>query len=751
MVSFSTLTAKEDFLLSEREVPTLKELLEIDPCLDDSILQQILKKKEHSFSEEKYLSWVRHSLAFKLKQTSSGKITNSWSNSVEKILEKSWSKHFSKDDKIALAYMGKLGSKELNLSSDIDLIFFGESGHGKKVRAFIDEISCSDQIPSGFKLDFDLRPGGKDAPLVCSIKALGNHLWKTSDPWERYSYTRLRVSLGHEFVKEEINKIVESFCYRKYLSSDFFHSFLTLRKSYRDNLKEDIYHVKLGEGGIRDVELFVQTFQILYGGKDKAYRNKSTFELLSLFIEKNIHPEIFKQLEIAFHILRHAEGLLHALNPEGGFYWTGKSAEKEFDKVLNEAFLIVKQVIDDYTNSSKNLFGSPKKNKTRLDFVSEIKSGILERGASLENALENFSLFFSERNKRFTPYLNAILSQKDVKDSFVDLLCYSKFGCQILSRRPNLLDHFLIRKYELSNLKGEELLEFLADMKMVEKIAATNDFIKNKNLDLLGRHLKNSYELMIKSIVKDYENIDFVFLGKMSTGEIGVQSDLDFVLVYNDEKSEKTQKLKEARKIFRDLSYSTIFGPLVPFDKNAGPMGTATPVVMSYNNLKEYLSEKAEPWQKLMYLRHRRLFVDDYIQFLNKPVTDDELDGLFKILSQRLFRTDLSADRIKLEFGGLFHTEFVIGCLWLNIGKQPSGPWPIKVMCQELKIEYPKLASLLESIKNSYEDLRATREINIIQDSQILGDTDYAKLGLNAKNLESLSAIVFNGRSARSV
>ena len=96
----------------------------------------------------------------------------------------------------------KKGKRELNLSSDIDLIFFGENGHGKKVRAFIEEISAPDQIPSGFKLDFDLRPGGKNTPLVCTPRVLGNHLWNTSDPWERYSYTRLRMSLGHQEIKK---------------------------------------------------------------------------------------------------------------------------------------------------------------------------------------------------------------------------------------------------------------------------------------------------------------------------------------------------------------------------------------------------------------------------------------------------------------------------------------------------------------------------------------------------------------------
>jgi glutamate-ammonia-ligase adenylyltransferase len=751
MVPFSPLKNEEQFLFSEDLVPELKDLITENKNFSDSILNQILTKRDLSFAEEKYKYWVRHSLAFLSDKCSPKVITESWTRSVEGLLKKAWSKHFTEDDKIALAYMGKLGSKELNLSSDIDLIFFGENGYGKKVRAFIEEISAPDQIPSGFKLDFDLRPGGKDAPLVCTPKALGNHLWNNSDPWERYSYTRLRIVLGHEKIKSDVEEIVESFCYRKYLSSDFFHSFLSLRETYRDQLDESEVHVKLGEGGIRDVELFVQTFQILYGGKEKAFRKKSTFELIDQFIEYKIHPEIFKEVKQAFHFLRQAEGYLHALNPKGGFYWIEDKvkAKASFSSRLKESFETVKIAINDYTNSSENLFGSPKKKNTRNSFLNEIKKAIVEKGEDLEGPLENFSLFFSERNRRFTPYLNAILSQKSVKESFIDLLCYSKFGCQILSRRPNLLDHFLLRKYEVSDLKGEELLSFLADMKMVEKIVATNDFIKNKNLDTLGERLTNSYEFIIRTIMKEYGSIDFVFLGKISTKEIGIQSDLDFILIYDEYTNEKSKHLKEARKIFRDLSHSTIFGPLVPFDKNAGPMGTATPVVMSYEALKTYLREKAEPWQKLMYLRHRRLFKEDYINFLDKPINEEELSSLFKILEQRLFSTDLGIDRLKLEFGGLFHTEFIVGCLWLNIGKQPSGPWPIKNMCDELKEYYKDYSDDLERIKNNYEDLRKRREVSIIRDEHILSDEDYELLGSNGNTLELISSKVFNGKRVK--
>lgn len=755
MVAISSLKEHELFLYSDKTLKTLKEFYDKkDFTLDDRILNEILKdinnNKKQKFTEKKYLEWIRHSEAFVSEKYSPKVVTSSWTKSVEDLLKEVWSKHFNEEDKISLAYMGKLGSRELNLSSDIDLIFFGEPGYLKKVRAFNKEVSSSELIPKGFELDFDLRPGGKDAPLICSPVSLGHHLWKTSDPWERYSYTRLRIELGHKEVIKKVEEIVSSFCYRKYLSSNFFHSFLNLRKTYRKTIDEKKIHIKLGEGGIRDVELFVQTHQILYGGKDYEFRDKSTFELIDLFIQREIHTDIFKDLKKAYHVLRQAEGVLHAHNVMGGFYWDKEKFSKGFNQTIYEALSNVKNVIDDYTNSSKNLFGRVSKQKSsREDFVAEIKKEIRNKKDLEKKALDNFSLFFPERNKRFVPYLNAILSQKSIKYSFIDLLCYSKFGCQILSRRPSLLDHFLLRKYDFSSLKGEELLNFLVDMKMVEKIVATNDFIKNTNLLKLGSHLTNSYESIIRNIMKDSQGLDLLFLGKMSTKEVGIKSDLDFIIIYDDEEVYKSSKLKLARKIFRDLSYSTIFGPLVPFDNNAGPMGTATPLVMSTKALNKFLKEKAKPWQKLMYLRHRRLFKEENFKYIKAPVNGIELDELFEILKQRLFRTDLDVDRLKLDFGGLFHTEYILGCMWLNIGKQPSGPVPLSTMSDELAVFYKDQSSLLESIKKSYSLIRKVREIRVIKDIHTVEKENFELLAKNGKDLETLSVSVFNGRHVK--
>jgi glutamine synthetase adenylyltransferase len=140
-----SLKEHELFLYSDKTLKTLKEFYDKkDFTFDDRILNEILKdiksNTDLKFSEKKYLSWIRHSEAFISEEYSPKEVASSWTESVEGLLKEAWSKHFDEDDKISLAYMGKLGSRELNLSSDIDLIFFGEPGYLKKVRALVSRI-----------------------------------------------------------------------------------------------------------------------------------------------------------------------------------------------------------------------------------------------------------------------------------------------------------------------------------------------------------------------------------------------------------------------------------------------------------------------------------------------------------------------------------------------------------------------------------------------------------------------------------
>ncbi len=500
MVAVSEVKSGLSHLLSNDKVKPLAWLLERYHGELPAYHEQVMLKQKRSLADKKYLSWLRHSLAFKLKQTSPKKILESWTLDVVELLAHEWADTCGDQEDLVLAFMGKLGSGELNLSSDIDVIFFGdETIKLKKVRDFISKVSSSPTVPGGFKIDLDLRPGGKSAPMICSHKRLGDHLWNSSDPWERYSYTRMDVQFGKSSAIASLKEVRDKFCYRKYLSSDFFHSFVSMRKDYRILAKSGEFNVKLGAGGIRDVELFVQTFQILHGGKDVKFRGLSTFDLLDLFISEGINDEIFIKLKNNYFIIRQAEGELHALNENGGFLWKRKNTE--FDDLLFSSAKESDQIINDYIKSSNNIFGRSSSAFMSSSFRDQIEDKLDGPSALKSFALKNLDQYFLNKKNNFKSYYSAILSQEKVLEAFLDLLKYSDYGCQILSRRPVLLDTFLLRQSAPVHSDEESFLNNLSDVKMIQRILASSNFKKNGDIARLGKLVTASYETILKEMI----------------------------------------------------------------------------------------------------------------------------------------------------------------------------------------------------------------------------------------------------------
>jgi glutamate-ammonia-ligase adenylyltransferase len=736
MVSILKLDEEFSFLTSTEAIPNLEWFLSTVEGLEYDRCREILKKENKNFAEKKHLLWMRFSFAFKAKKYSPEKILKEWSASVETLLKSEWSEHFTDEDECVPALMGKLGSGELNLSSDIDLIFFGNAHESKsKLRQFISTCGATLQVPSGFKIDLDLRPGGTSASLVCGADQLGVHLWNQSDPWERYSYTRMSIPFGRPSLKAKIEKIRDEFCYRRYLRVDFFHSFLKLREQYRVEETQDHVNLKLGAGGIRDVELFVQTFQILFGGKNPDYRGGSTFSILRRLIADEVHVDLFEALQSAYLILRQAEGELHAFKDQAGFNWPLKEESSLTEQVV-KSMKTVHQLVEDFAKSSQNLFGRESAQSTKFSFENEILSNLTD--TEKRKASNNLESYFSSKNRMFAYYKNAILNQKNMKQAFVDLLVHSDYGCRVLSRRPSLLDLFFLRRNFFES-DGVEKFENLSDIKMVQRILASNHFAKTQNTSVLSKNVSEAYEYTLKQVLNPDDGIDILFMGKMATREMGLKSDLDFILVTGDDHdTNDAATKKKARELYKKLSFPTFFGPLVPFDKAGGPMGKATPIVMNLSSLQNHLETKAPSWQLLMYLKHRFLFNSDRtLKYLKEPLGESDFIDLFKILEERLKMPDRALDPIKLARGGLFHTEFVISALFLKKAKQPRGAANMEELCADLARIY-KQELKFKNILQNYQNLFKERELSFVKNSDLVPESREIRMS-NFDLLESIS------------
>ena len=225
--------------------------------------------------------------------------------------------------------MGKLGGRELNVSSDIDLIFvYPEDGStagpriidnfefftklGKGVIQALNDITGDGQV---FRVDMRLRPNGDSGPLVASFDMLENYFITQGREWERYAWIKARVMTGIRGA--ELSAIARPFIFRKYLDFGAINAMRDLHAQIRREVarKDMADNVKLGPGGIREIEFLAQVFQLIRGGRDTALQIKPTLKVLGKLAERAIiTPEAERKLVVAYTFLRNLEHRLQYLD-----------------------------------------------------------------------------------------------------------------------------------------------------------------------------------------------------------------------------------------------------------------------------------------------------------------------------------------------------------------------------------------------------------------------------------------------------
>jgi [glutamine synthetase] adenylyltransferase / [glutamine synthetase]-adenylyl-L-tyrosine phosphorylase len=226
--------------------------------------------------------------------------------------------------------MGKLGARELNLSSDIDLIFgFASNGEveGGPRRLTNEQFflklgqrliqALGSQTVDGFvfRVDTRLRPFGDSGPLAMSFNALDDYYQTQAREWERYAMIKARVVAGDPEDAAQLMAILRPFVYRRYLDFGAIESLRDLKRMiakelYRRGMDANI---KLGPGGIREIEFIGQSFQLIRGGHDADLQIRPIREVLALLAQKQLMPEsAVRGLDSAYCFLRLVENRLQA-------------------------------------------------------------------------------------------------------------------------------------------------------------------------------------------------------------------------------------------------------------------------------------------------------------------------------------------------------------------------------------------------------------------------------------------------------
>lgn len=217
--------------------------------------------------------------------------------------------------------MGKLGGEELNVSSDVDLIFaYEQEGAtdgeraisnqefftkvGKKVIAALDDVTEDGFV---FRVDMRLRPFGSEGALVSCLDALEDYYQVNGREWERYAWIKGRIVAGPS---QAIVKALKPFVFRKYLDFNAYAAMRDLKvQIQRDVVQRGLENnIKLGRGGIREVEFIAQVFQLIRGGQDADLQIKPTLAVLKTLAQKQLlSEEVVTELATSYIYLRNLE------------------------------------------------------------------------------------------------------------------------------------------------------------------------------------------------------------------------------------------------------------------------------------------------------------------------------------------------------------------------------------------------------------------------------------------------------------
>lgn len=231
------------------------------------------------------------------------------------------------EQRLIILGMGKLGGGELNFSSDIDLIFiYPEAGetdgrkvldnqayfirHGQLLIRLLDELTADGFV---FRVDMRLRPFGDAGPLAVSFAAMENYYQTQGREWERYAMVKAKALTGAPEDIATFQALLKPFVFRRYLDFSAIQSLRELKRMIEEQVQRKgmQHNIKLGRGGIREVEFIGQAFQLIYGGKNQALQQRGIVPVLQqLHADRLLEADVVSDLLRAYTFLRLAENRL---------------------------------------------------------------------------------------------------------------------------------------------------------------------------------------------------------------------------------------------------------------------------------------------------------------------------------------------------------------------------------------------------------------------------------------------------------
>lgn len=679
-------------------------------------------------------------------------------------------------EKFVVMGMGKLGGRELNLSSDIDLVYYYDGvddsqPYFKLAEMITKSLSALTQDGFLYRVDIGLRPGGSRSPIAMSLDSALEHYFYWGDTWERAALIKARPVAGNLSLGERFITDIEPFVYKRHLD---FASIEDLKdmKAKLDGLhkKRD---VKLGKGGIREVEFFVQALQLVNGGALAELRNSKTLATLeSLKRFGIITEEVSRSLRESYLFLRRVEHNIqlideiqtHKLPQDSqsltrlakmcGFETAGEfesvfsshtsAISTSYNELFHEPSRIIEEDVREFWHLADFLAEGDVPEEQALESLANLgfqnpegameliyvlldskKGGLTQKGRSLAKkvipaflrrvigsrdpdlVLINLERFISRVGLRTSIY--SMLSENpDIVSLLARLFSSSGYLSNFLINHPEYLDVIVLSGVRSEHSSKEELLGVLeAAVEMEEDYDQKLNAIRRvKNVETLKLCLRDlnrevdpayvgSYLTMLADAIvsmglvvagegmgmsrRQAERMLVLAQGKLGGEEMGYNSDLDLVFVYDEKDHMEFSKL--CQRLISVLSLNTSVSFAYKIDTRLRPSGQAGALVSSYDAYKRYHEEKARLWERQALIKARPIAGSEELGervmetiehcVYEQPLEDDfhkEIDRLRMRMERELARETEKKLNLKTGRGGLVDIEFVVQMLQLRHG-----------------------------------------------------------------------------------
>ena len=579
------------------------------------------------------------------------------------------------EEDLVVVGMGKLGGRELNVSSDVDLVFLhpgSPDAQERYERAGRRLIQClSEHTEDGFvfRVDMRLRPYGDSGPLACNFEALEHYFITQGREWERYAWLKARPLSGAGHA--ELDAIVRPFVFRKYLDYGTLAALRALHAEVRRDVarRELAEHIKLGPGGIREIEFIAQALQLIRGGRDPELRVRSTIKALRVLSEKKLLPgDAARELSAAYVFLRNLEHRLQYLDDAQTHElpqdeadrvriaeMCGFSSWQEFYRQLQTVRESVSRHFDAVfaqpeappepwpvhpraaaLRASQRYAALPEESRRRLErlipALARASQATPDPDATLARGIDLVEAIATR-----AAYLALLVEHPEALERVARMIGSSSWAAEFITRHPLLLDELLddrvlyapadlssfsrVLKTQLAAAQDdtERRMNLLREMHQAQVFRLlAQDLAGLLTVEKLADDLSALADLMLEVTIelvwKDLRgkhlqappHFAVIGYGKAGGKELGYASDLDIIFLYDDaDEGAPEIYARLAQRLNTWLSSRTSSGILFETDLELRPSGASGLLVSSIEAFERYQEENAWAWEHQALTRAR--------------------------------------------------------------------------------------------------------------------------------------------------